>query len=279
MPFYFFGELWNDLRITTLYADSSDKPQRTILWLRTTPRLYLPSYGLPVADMTSNDEPQTFLPQTSFAQPTSNPLSASVKAVRTVEELHLSLTLRTSVFVEEHLFPPSHEYDSNDIWPIPDHVTHFIVLCYGVPVATCRIRQIGMNIRLEHVAVHKNLRRRGIGRALLRYVENFPIVSKSRGVMYCSVIKQRELFYRNLGWVVEHGHGVLQVFGIPYILMVRRRRPLGAPNPNLSLSHVMIRAINLCVARRFYSLLSFQDTSRFISDDVRVAWIEVRASL
>ncbi|CAN8068986.1 unnamed protein product [Agarophyton chilense] len=197
-----------------------------------------------------------------------------VRKVCTAEELRHVLLIRTRVFVEEMGIPREDEYDFCDVWPIPAHIVHFLVTLDRQPIATCRLSMSEMTLKLERMAVEQFARRKGIGRALLTYVERLPMVSNFRGVLYCHAMQDKELFYRNLGWVTEEGHGVLTEAGIPHVAMVRRRHPVGASNGNFSLSHVMVRTMDIARARRFYSLLGFQDISRFRANGVRGAWIE-----
>lgn len=200
-----------------------------------------------------------------------------VKPVRSLDDLRLALIIRTKVFVQEMGIPREQEYDENDGWPIPEHITHYLVTLGAQPLATCRLNKgSGMNMKIERMAVEKFARNRGIGRALLQYIERVPVVSTSKGILYCYAMKDKELFYLNSGWITEEGHGKLQEVGIPHVAMIRRRRPAGASDNPQSLSHIMVRTMDITRSRRFYSLLGFQDKSRFKMNGVRGAWIEVR---
>ncbi|KAI0566834.1 Acetyltransferase (GNAT) [Gracilaria domingensis] len=197
-----------------------------------------------------------------------------VRPVRSAEDLNQVLLIRNKVFVEEMGIPHEVEYDRNDVWPIPEHITHYLVTVERQPIATCRLNKDQMTLKLERMAVASYARGKGIGRALLSHVERQPLVSNFRGAFFCHAVKDKELFYRNSGWVTEEGHGALVEGGLPHVAMVRRRRPSGASTNETSLSHVMIRTMDIARARRFYSLLGFQDVSRFRANGVRGAWIE-----
>lgn len=219
----------------------------------------------------------TPLMNASMAPPsTSRRSPVSVKQVTSNEELIAALTVRQRVFVDEMGIPATEEFDSNDIWPTTRVVPHFLVSVERQPIATCRLNlEFGAGIKLEHMAVLKAARRKGVGLALLNHLERLPMVSSSRGPLFCFAMKDKELFYRNSGWVVEEGHDHLQETIIPHVAMVRRRRPhQSAPFGSASLSHVMIRTADLARARHFYSLLGFQDVSRFSMGGVRGVWIE-----
>lgn len=212
----------------------------------------------------------------SASKPTLGRSTLMVRPVRNLEDLRLALVIRTKVFVQEMGIPQEQEYDENDKWPIPENITHYLVTVGTQPLATCRLNKGVVNMKIERMAVEKFARSRGIGRALLQYVEQVPVVRNSKGVLYCYAMKDKELFYLNSGWITEAGHGELQEVGIPHVAMIRRRRPAGASDSPQSLSHIMVRTMDIARARRFYSLLGFQDTSRFRMNGVRGAWIEVR---
>lgn len=227
----------------------------------------------------------------SFMTPSSmNPLNTplpprrglvSVKQVSTNQELMAALTIRQRVFVEEMEIPTSEEFDMLDIWPPPSGIQHFLVSVERQPIATCRINySTRYGVQLEHMAVLKVARRKGVGLALLNHLERISTIVNYRGPFYCYAMKDKELFYRNSGWVIEEGHEHLQEACIPHVAMIRQRRPCGAAAPGYnSLSHVMIRTSNLSRARRFYSLLGFQDVTRFDFEGKRGVWIEVSFSL
>lgn len=214
---------------------------------------------------------------TPMATSASRRSNVSVKQVSSNDELIAALTVRQRVFVDEMGIPTSEEFDSYDMWPTVRNVQHFLVSVKCQPIATCRVNlTVGPSAKLEHMAVLRNMRRKGIGLALLNYLERTPVISSSLGPLFCYALKNKELFFRNSGWVVEEGHEHLQDTVFPHVAMIRRRRPCGAaPHASPSLSHVMIRTTDLARARRFYSLLGFQDVSRFSLGGMRGVWIEV----
>lgn len=217
---------------------------------------------------------------TSMVPSTTRRSPVSVKQVSNNDELLASLTVRQRVFVDEMGIPPSEEFDAFDLWPTVDHMLHYLVSVERQPIATCRVNlALGPGAKLEHMAVLKAARRKGVGLALLNHLERLPALSNLRGPLFCFAMKDKELFYRNSGWVVEEGHRHLQETLIPHVAMIRRRRPCGAASPGSpSLSHIMVRTSDIARARRFYSLLGFQDVSRFDMEGVRGVWIEVSAS-
>lgn len=211
--------------------------------------------------------------QPSIPPPKSN--SVSVKQVTTQSDLLQALNLRKRVFIEELGISAAEEIDNFDCFPIPVGITHFLVSIDSQPIATCRVNcATSSGAKLERMCVEKVARRKGVGLALLRHIEKSKVVEETRGPFFCYAMKDKELFYRNSGWVVEDGHGNLQEAGIPHVAMIRRRRPQGSLPGSLSLSHVMVRSMDISSARRFYSLLGFQDVSRFKTNGLKAVWLQ-----
>lgn len=209
------------------------------------------------------------------ASPRRSPVS--VKLVSKHEELVAVLNIRQRVFSDEIHLPPEHCFDLLDTWPLQPGVHHLLVSVASRPIATCRVNlRTELGIRLEHIAVVELARRKGVGLALLNHVERLSFVTESRGPLHCFALPSNEHFFRNSGWIVEEGHDRQSNCPVHRIAMVRRRPPLGVnPNSRYSLSHAMVYSMNLARSRRFYSLLGFQDVSRFKMGDVRGVWIEV----
>lgn len=205
------------------------------------------------------------------------PQPVSVKCIQTHDELRLALQVRKRVFVDEFGVPAAQEFDQYDFFPVPSGITHFLVSVDHQPIATCRINCVTTNgAKLERIAVEKIARRKGVGLALLRHIENSRVVEDTRGPFFCYAMKHNELFYRNSGWVVENGHEGLEEAGIPHVAMVKRRRPRGCvQGDGWSLSHIMVRTWDISRARRFYSLFGFQDVSRFKTNGLRAVWLQV----
>lgn len=214
------------------------------------------------------------IPTSSTAVPNMRQKRAvNVKPVSSQVELVSALHLRKRVFVEEMRIPTSVEFDAFDTWPPPENTMHLLVTVDRIPIATCRICTTPTSARVERMAVDRLARRRGVGRALLRHIERVPLVASCRGPLFCFAMEDKELFYRNSGWIVEEGLSVPDTAGIPHVAMLRRRRPRTAGEGE-NLSHVMIRTMDISRARRFYSLLGFQDVSRFTTGGIKGVWIE-----
>lgn len=217
---------------------------------------------------TSMTSPVTF-------QPTNKTRQVCVKPITTQTELNLALGVRRRVFVDEMGIPATEEFDAFDSWPVPHGITHFLVTVDQQAIATCRINCVHTQCaKLERMAVDRLTRRKGVGRALLRHIERSDIVEHSLGAFYCYAMKDKELFYRDCGWIVEEGHDSLEDAGIPHVAMVLRRRPRGSPVvDSFTMSHVMVRTWDISRARRFYSLLGYQDVTRFKTNGLKAVWI------
>ena len=199
-----------------------------------------------------------------------------VRPVTTRADLILALSVRSRVFVEEIGIPQNQEFDAFDGWPIQNGITHFLVAAANkFPVATCRVNtMLGNGAKLEKLAVASGARKRGVGRALLHHLERTTLISNLSGVFSTCVLKQQEQFYTNSGWTVEHGHDPVTRGGFAHVIMVRRRPPKGAASEP-SLSHVMVKSIDIQRALQFYSLLGYAAARRFITSGVRAAWLQV----
>jgi predicted GNAT family N-acyltransferase len=114
------------------------------------------------------------------------------------DELARCLALRREVFVEEQGVPIEEEMDAHDA-----ACAHFLALAAGEAVGTARLRVTDDGrVKAERVAVRRPFRRAGVGRALMRALED---EARARG--------QRELllnaqvavvaFYERLGYRAE----------------------------------------------------------------------------
>lgn len=225
--------------------------------------------------------PPSMTSSVSPPPPTNKARPVCVKPIMTQPDLNLALGVRRRVFVEEMGIPATEEFDAFDAWPLPNGVTHFLVTVDQQAIATCRINcTTSHGSKLERMAVDRLARRKGVGRALLRHIEKSKAVEESRGPFFCYAMKDKELFYRDCGWIVEEGHDVIEDAGIPHVAMVLRRRPRGSPMlDSLTLSHVMVRTWDISRARRFYSLLGYQDVTRFKTNGLKAVWIKVCSRL
>ena len=125
------------------------------------------------------------------------------------------LRLRWTVFVEEQNVPPSLEVDEQD----SSGAVHALALLDGVPAGTGRFVFVDPGLaRIGRMAVVKDVRGRGVGAALLRFLED---QARRRGARRFTLNAQVPVrrFYEKAGY-----RAVGNVFddaGIPHVRMDR----------------------------------------------------------
>ena len=132
------------------------------------------------------------------------------------DELARCQAIRREVFVEEQGVPLDEEMDAHDA-----ACRHFLALAAGEAVGTARLRETEAGrVKAERVAVRRSARRSGIGRALMRALED---AARARGHREIVLNAQVPViaFYERLGYRVE-GPEFLEA-GIPHRAM---RKPL-----------------------------------------------------
>lgn len=135
-----------------------------------------------------------------------------VEAVSWEERRSVLLAIRHAVFVVEQGVAEDREVDEHD----PDSLHFLATEASGEPAGTARLLPSG---RVGRVAVRKDLRRRGIGRALMEAVH---AAAAARGAERLRLHAQVEslAFYESLGYVA-FGE-VFEEEGIPHREMERR---------------------------------------------------------
>ncbi len=135
-----------------------------------------------------------------------------VKLVETERELEAAIGVRFRVFVAEQSVPPEEELDEADATAI-----HAIALLDGEVVGTGRLLLgDGDTVHIGRMAVDAPQRRRGIGGAILEFLEG---EARGRGYQR-SVLHAQEYvkeFYASHGYQ-QHGESFLEV-NIPHIEM------------------------------------------------------------
>jgi predicted GNAT family N-acyltransferase len=83
-------------------------------------------------------------------------------------ELEGAYTVRRKVFIVEQGIPEDEEYDGLD-----EQCLHYIALGQGKIIGTARVRFLSKErATIERMAVHKDVRRKGIGTGILKLVED-----------------------------------------------------------------------------------------------------------
>jgi predicted GNAT family N-acyltransferase len=104
-------------------------------------------------------------------------MSIKVEIVKTKEQLDTIFKIREDVFVIEQEVDPVEEYDEFE-----NISTHFLAYIDGFPAGTARWRFTNNGIKLERFAVLKDMRKKGVGQALVQAVlDNIIQSEESKG--------------------------------------------------------------------------------------------------
>ena len=140
-------------------------------------------------------------------------MTIRVRTVCSAGERDEAFAIRKRVFQDEQGVPAAEEFDADD-----DRAIHLVAEADGAVVATGRIIFNPDYAKVGRMAVLREWRRRGVGRALL---ERFIAIAAEHGaeciVLHAQV--QAIPFYLALGFVVEGGE-FLEA-GIPHRRMIR----------------------------------------------------------
>ena len=127
----------------------------------------------------------------------------------------LCLRLRWTVFVEEQNVPPSLEVDEHD----SSDAVHALALLDGVPVGTGRFVFVQPGLaRIGRMAVLDDARGKGLGRALLRFLEQEARRRGARRFTLNAQVSARR-FYEKAGY--EAVGEVFDDADIPHVRMDR----------------------------------------------------------
>lgn len=110
------------------------------------------------------------------------------------EQIKIALEIRTRVFVQEQGVTKDEEYDGKD-----DICSHYLVFFNQEPIGTARVRYLDNKAKIERVAILKNFRGYGFGKALMLY-----IIDNITGVKEIILSSQIDAikFYERLGFEV-----------------------------------------------------------------------------
>jgi predicted GNAT family N-acyltransferase len=153
-------------------------------------------------------------------------LSADCRLTLTVRETHdpgeveAAMALRRRVFCDEQGVSRELEFDGLD-----GDATQVVGLDESGVVATCRLRFLDQDCKLERMAVERRLRGQGAGAALLEACE---AIAGERGAarMVLNAQTAAQRFYAGGGYVPEG-----ETFVEANIEHVRMTKPLGAAGP------------------------------------------------
>ena len=137
-----------------------------------------------------------------------------MRAAQTPGEIEAALRLRERVFAGEQGVRPEADRDGRD-----HEATHVVAILDGRVVATCRLVFQGDVARLGRMAVERELRRRGLGAAVLREAEREALAAGARVISLHAQLPARSLYERD-GYVQHGGQFVEE--GIEHVTMEKR---------------------------------------------------------
>lgn len=131
------------------------------------------------------------------------------------EELQGVYFVRQQVFVEEQGFPEESEFNDCD-----NDAMYAVAISDEGVIGTIMVNIIHQSqAKVERIAILKPLRRRGIGRALINYMEEELSQKNVKEIVLhaqCTVVN----FYRNIGY--EKIGGIFIEEGVPHIKMWKK---------------------------------------------------------
>ncbi len=122
--------------------------------------------------------------------------------------------LRRTVFIDEQGVPGDLERDEHDAL-----AAHWISRMRGEIVGTARARVLERDVKAERVAVRKDMRGSGVGRALMSAIETWARAGRMDGVRL-NAQSNAVPFYEVLGYTTEGAP--FEEAGIPHRSMYKR---------------------------------------------------------
>ncbi len=120
-----------------------------------------------------------------------------IKRVETYKELQDAFDVRKQVFVQEQNIPLEIEQDEHE----HDSV-HFVVYKNEAPIGAARIREINREAKIERVCVVKKHRSDGVGRKLMKAIEDYAAEQKWLPIRLHAQLDVVP-FYEKLGYQIE----------------------------------------------------------------------------
>lgn len=122
-----------------------------------------------------------------------------IKRVSSDADMHLALTLRNKVFVQEQKIDASIEIDGKD-----DKAIHILALLNDHVVATARLNCENNTGIIARVAVEQQYRGQGLGQKLVKALEDIAM-EESLEILMLEPHAYLESFYSSLGFTVIPG--------------------------------------------------------------------------
>jgi predicted GNAT family N-acyltransferase len=145
-------------------------------------------------------------------------LTVTARHTEAPDEIDAAHDLRRRVFLGEQKVDAKDEFDEHEATAI-----HMVALDETGVVATCRLRWIGDDLKLERMAVERRLREQGVGTAL---VDASEALARERGAarMVLHAQTQAQGFYAANGYEPEGD--LFMEAGIEHVSMTKQ---LGDP--------------------------------------------------
>lgn len=143
-------------------------------------------------------------------------MAIATRLAESRDDVRLCLRLRWTVFVEEQGVRPSLEVDEHDA----AGAVHALALVDGVPAGAGRFIFVEPGVaKIQRMAVVDDVRGKGVGAALLRFLED---ESRSRGARRFTLGAQTQAraFYEKQGYAAVGD--VFDDAGIPHVRMDKR---------------------------------------------------------
>ncbi len=137
----------------------------------------------------------------------------TVEKVTTDAQLVEVHRIRKLVFIIEQNVPWDREYDEFE-----GSSQHFLAMMDGRPVGCGRIRPYGKDMKLERLAVIKEYRKKGIGKVIMKVLEEEAMKHSPRELVLHSQVSAMG-FYRSCGYT-ERGVTFLDA-GIDHMEMIK----------------------------------------------------------
>ena len=136
----------------------------------------------------------------------------TVRLAESRADVDLCLRLRWTVFVEEQGVLPSEEIDPHD----RGDAVHALATLDGVPAGAGRVRFIEPGVaKIQRMAVIDDVRRRGVGRALLAFLEGEAVRRGASHLTLWAQVRARPFYekcgYRTVGDEFKDCTGILHV--------------------------------------------------------------------
>ncbi len=119
-------------------------------------------------------------------------LTVTVRQARDADETAAAMDLRERVFCGEQGVDRDEELDPHD-----ETATQMVVLDDGVVVATCRLRRLDGDCKLERMAVERRLRGQGVGARLLAEAESVALADGARRMVLHAQTQARDFYAAN----------------------------------------------------------------------------------